>query len=648
MHYWHIQLDKPWGRGEKEIDPYKMLRNKPPIIGVGEWDSQQCEKFKQQCSIGDIVMVRKGKEPLALCRVVSDSFTHAKLTQTFQHHNFREVEVIDYWDGDETLTLTQGTFSILYEENSPSWFFVDKWYKKVLGEMKMKNALELLLANKNIILTGSPGTGKTYMAKQIAENIVGNNLTEQRRPVDILKNAIKEFVPNIKLREERDKLLKAFLESYPLDKINSLTLDQYCTGKGDRNNFCWWVETGLKSLGKYSPGSARSFLIYWSKEKDDYSKHGYIKDEQVDNQALKIVVSDIQRILQGKTIDGSDNNIGNSLLLKLFYTYYPDEYFPVNSVKHMDNIIGLFNIKCKNQLILEKNKAIYGFYKNECKNKDITPFEFGDILYNSFNIAEGEMLSNEKILLEGDIAFVQFHPSYDYTDFVEGLRPKKKSDQNDIGFELKNGIFKSFCKKAKNNPNKKYVFIIDEINRGEFSKIFGELFYSIDPGYRGENGKVKTQYSNIQNEETHFTDIDDDYFYVPDNLYLIGTMNDIDRSVESFDFAARRRFAWVEIQSKDRISMWDGKIDDWKQDARMKMESLNRAIENIEGLSSAYHIGPAYFLNLILYQGSFEKLWDNHIELLIKEYLRGMPDAKEKFDTLRIAYFNPEVTNENI
>ncbi|WP_305155979.1 AAA family ATPase [uncultured Duncaniella sp.] len=102
--------------------------------------------------------------------------------------------------------------------------------------------------------------------------------------------------------------------------------------------------------------------------------------------------------------------------------------------------------------------------------------------------------------------------------------------------------------------NKPFVFIIDEINRGEISKIFGELFFSIDPGYRGKKGKVKTQYQNL------ITDKSDpfyDGFFVPDNVYLIGTMNDIDRSVESIDFAMRRRFAWQEIIAADNTEMLD-------------------------------------------------------------------------------------------
>jgi 5-methylcytosine-specific restriction protein B len=100
----------------------------------------------------------------------------------------------------------------------------------------------------------------------------------------------------------------------------------------------------------------------------------------------------------------------------------------------------------------------------------------------------------ENVSNSGDhIGFVQFHPSYDYTDFVEGLRP---FGMGQIGFERQDGIFKAFCKKALENtkePKEPYVFIIDEINRGEISKIFGELFFSIEAGYRGEKGRVQTQ-----------------------------------------------------------------------------------------------------------------------------------------------------------
>lgn len=327
--------------------------------------------------------------------------------------------------------------------------------------------------------------------------------------------------------------------------------------------------------------------------------------------------------------------------------------------------------------------------------------------------------------------FVQFHPSYDYTDFVEGLRPT-----DDGSFERVNGVFKQFCAEALSNvttsdfdkaydlllsdlsemeeplklttPNSgatfaisvntrgslnlhtgkelvkqgtltrenirnqiggntvyiywkgyfegvikllkdKYglteagptlvptdhVFIIDEINRGELSKIFGELFFAIDPGYRGEKGRVKTQYQNLVEPGDPF----DKGFYVPENVYIIGTMNDIDRGVESMDFAIRRRFAWAEVKVEDRLSMLDEQIPDWSDAAKRCMESLNAALkEKGIGLTSAYDIGPAYFLKLEQYDGEFEKLWDYHIKGIVTEYLRGTRGIEEKVATLKEAF----------
>lgn len=360
-------------------------------------------------------------------------------------------------------------------------------------------------------------------------------------------------------------------------------------------------------------------------------------------------------------------------------------------------------------------------------------------------------------------AFVQFHPSYDYTDFVEGLRPAQTDgSRGGIGFELKDGVFKKFCEKARKNledsqkddevlsveqqiedkynrlidaiqndeiaevdlrtPNmhaniaglsvknniqfkrpsdketsgngvslsrlqqlgkvfktaaqleclanlsqsirdviggcnatwywavlhhlyktygdvidnatvnkvdrKNYVFVIDEINRGEISKIFGELFFSIDPSYRGEKGAVYTQYANM-----HETD---EKFYVPENMYIIGTMNDIDRSVESFDFAMRRRFVWQEITAEDSAENMNLSME-----CKIKMKSLNNKITDIDGLSSSYHIGGAYFLDE---NGEsikdFEETWNLRLEPLLREYLRGMPNADDNLDELRDAYEN--------
>ena len=373
-----------------------------------------------------------------------------------------------------------------------------------------------------------------------------------------------------------------------------------------------------------------------------------------------------------------------------------------------------------------------------------------------------------------EIGFVQFHPSYDYTDFVEGLRPvQDESGSGQIGFERKDGVFKEFCARALKNlqdsrkqfinrinnfdevfeqfvsdieenhlelktlkqqkdfslrvgaqmtiyaipktetgtnmglskekirkyletgeiadwkpyltaigkhieenyklnktseaiHQKNFVFIIDEINRGEVSKIFGELFYSVDPGYRVfaddlEKAKseekvlttIRTQYANMETDGNTFDralgSVEYGHFFIPENVYIIGTMNDIDRSVESMDFAFRRRFTWVEVKAKDTQYMLDEKMDEKGQvrglpdslakEAKERMDRLNEAISAIKELNAAYHIGASYFLKLNDYDGDFNKLWNYHLEGLLHEYLRGSGNEKAEMGNLRTAYF---------
>lgn len=255
-----------------------------------------------------------------------------------------------------------------------------------------------------------------------------------------------------------------------------------------------------------------------------------------------------------------------------------------------------------------------------------------DIISNGYTDRYTDLTDEQKAQVE----FVQFHPSYDYTDFVEGLRPKMNVDGS-IGFELQDGIFKKFVEKArqnyensKDNP-KKYIFIIDEINRGEISKILGELFFSIDPGYRGKAGEVSTQYSNMHKDPT-------EKFYIPENVYIIGTMNDIDRSVDSFDFAMRRRFRFVEIKAEDTQDM----LEDCLVEAEMineaikRMNRLNEAIKNVPDLNENYQVGASYFRNVK--EVGFDKLWTDYLQPLLQDYVRGMYDEEEHMKSFEKAY----------
>ena len=271
------------------------------------------------------------------------------------------------------------------------------------------------------------------------------------------------------------------------------------------------------------------------------------------------------------------------------------------------------------------------------------------------NAAEPELMAAK---LKAQTKLVQFHPSYDYTDFVEGLRPVTLNGQP--SFEHRDGSFKKLCKDALLQPEDKFVLIIDEINRGEVSKIFGELFFALDPDYRGEEGVVETQYQNLIEEGDPFAQ----GFYVPKNVYVIGTMNDIDRSVESIDFAFRRRFAWHEVDAASRFHML-AEIEPFKsapkfvQQVEAYFTALNHAIDQETMLGAAYQIGPAYFLKLKNFVGKanlneasedfvaekMEQLWDNHLEPVLKEYVRGNSDESAILERLETAFFAHDATS---
>ena len=319
------------------------------------------------------------------------------------------------------------------------------------------------------------------------------------------------------------------------------------------------------------------------------------------------------------------------------------EQTPFEKLTDKDDVIesnGYMN-PYSNQLIESKNIILRGAPGT---GKSYLAKEIAaDIISNGY-FDNYTLLTDEQ---KKQIEFVQFHPSYDYSDFVEGLRPKVNNDGS-IGFELRDGIFKKFVARAKKNyinaiskqeELKKYIFIIDEINRGEISKIFGELFFSIDPGYRGVAGEVSTQYSNLHKNP-------DEKFFIPDNVYIIGTMNDIDRSVDSFDFAMRRRFRFIEIKADERLEMLDV-LGEKKEEAIRRMTALNNEIAKVEDLNENYHIGGAYFLKLKTL--NFDKLWSDYLKPLLQDYVRGMYDEDIIMKKFERAYLNvlPKVGDGN-
>ena len=372
----------------------------------------------------------------------------------------------------------------------------------------------------------------------------------------------------------------------------------------------------------------------------------------------------------------------NKFLLKVFHDEFGDEIENGTTDKfYLSQFVWIIYENLSSTFSLKKQTIKYGppgtgkTYKAHQEAK------------LQLNIWKQDHAPSSNFTSEGQIEFVQFHPSFSYEDFMEGLRPIL-DESGTAQLTLQNGIFKEFCRKAAKweidvfnlqlnqawdsltigelhqyreqlsgdhwqhifdipRLEKKvsesippFFFIIDEINRAELSRVFGELMYCLE--YRGIQGRVKTQYANLNNENTGMIETEQGYqFFIPQNVYLIGTMNTIDRSVESFDLALRRRFLWIEVlpdtervryNLSEKHKKWSGLAGN--------LEKLNNRIENEPLLGRDYQIGHAYLMNL-KYSTSLtidevrEQIWDDSIRPLLQEYLRGTGREAELVDALK-------------
>ena len=519
---------------EKALKKSKDTKSDQLINAKALW------QFANDMKPGDVVFAKKGTGLIIGKGIVKSDYLFDDERTELKH-----VRKIDWTNKGEWVNPGSAIRKTLTELTPQEAEKLNALFK---DDLQFKNVFSwMLYESKNLILRGAPGTGKSYLAKEIAADIITNGQLIDGKPIKFAE-----------LTDEQKKQV-AFVQFHPNYDYSDF-VEGLRPVKNDDGTMCFDLKDGVF---KVFVDQARKNYEDSLKTLEDIEKESSIQE------AINQFLLSLDNKHSFKTISGTEFEIEK----------FDDERIYINVPQNQSTKLTVRVDEVKKMLESDVNFTMI---------KDVTSF-FGKTFAKqaySYNFAIYKAIMDKKASL-----------------------PKTPAKQTEL---------------------KKYVFIIDEINRGEISKIFGELFYSIDPGYRGRDGEIFTQYSNMHSDPN-------EKFYIPDNVYIIGTMNDIDRSVDSFDFAMRRRFRFVELKASEQLKMLDSLNDDAKkEEAKHRMDELNKAIVKEKELNENYQIGAAYFLKLNYLD--FDELWTDYLEPLLHEYVRGMYDESDIMKRLADAY----------
>ncbi|MBL1220297.1 AAA family ATPase [Chryseobacterium sp. L7] len=632
MKYWHLQMCLPYGRKGGFYDSRPILKHSSALIASGEWESHQCINFKNfegdGLDQGDIVLVREGKRPLALVRVLDDiAFYEKELEQQFRHNWFRKVNILKWFEDDEDFPQPQGTLQILNSPYTDSYKYIHDRLKQITKETKMKEITDLLKYKNQIILQGPPGTGKTKLAKEIAEALIDKDAVIEKPDVinaDDIKKLIK-IGQRIKTVGGRG--------DYEIKEINNDTLlistsgeDRKPTINGvisfykNHKNGENWNTTDLSNVQLYEMAIAKYISEFY-----DSSDRLANEDSQPQFKLLQFHPSyTYEDFVRGIVAESKGNFI---------------EY------KNVNKTLGLFA------------KTALDNYLNSKKDISVLSKEkWVDLQFDRFVEKIAEDLNNEKYFkltdsvnivdLEDD-AFLYIGTVWKGYQHRMPFKDIKQAflDGNTIRIELSKNAnisgsarqhatyyvavlkaFLEFIKDEKYSEEKgevklkNYVLVIDEINRANLSSVLGELIYALE--YRGE--KVDSMYSVEGSSK----------LVLPPNLYIIGTMNTADRSVGHIDYAIRRRFGFVDVLPKNLSPELQ---DDFDVDLFVSVSelfiqnySVDQDYENIvpsEYLSSDFDpkevwLGHSYFIKPKELDADMEMRLEYEIKPILREYVK--------------------------
>ncbi|WP_072229196.1 McrB family protein [Campylobacter coli] len=482
----------------------------------------------------------------------------------------------------------------------------EKWWDKSINSARMQgNATNLLKDEKKLV----DNLKIINKAADESENLT--ELFEKLKEVEGMKATARELAYFLQFNKDKDKFpLKD--DKFPLANDAMINIAKYIFEILNEN-----PKDELEKRKKENTSNNEQEYFNFVLEKLEIQERKHLPKYYILDQFLnlidKIKKSDLALITKENLAENDNNKDPKQ---SVYYILYQAAY-------DFANLCGKADIKSND---LEGFKELLKTHKNIIFHGIPGTGKTYTIVNNIKNIIKNE---NQMLI-------TQFHPSFSYEDFIEGIKPAGiKNGQ--LKLELKNGIFREFCDKAKEEEKEflgelekgnfnealsdyGYFFIADEINRAELSRVFGELLYTLE--YRGEKGKIKTQYASMRGDED---------FYVPENVFFLGTMNDLDKSIDSFDLALRRRFIWQEMECDYNVirdEIYANNIEEYAQACKKLNDKISKDI------GEKYQLGHSYFLKIEfkddeIKNNDMKKLFSNRFEALLKEYLRSEYSEKD-------------------
>lgn len=632
------------------------------------------QMFKNDIRIGDVILIAQGQnsnKKFFLCGFVDSESKYEYVDGTPDTAQNRKLKFTISKERLDKLGLDFND-STWGESKQPATLYHLK-PNEVEADDKIVNLLSAEL-NKQII-------------KQLMENI---KLSAERQTQ--IKALWDKFKKDNK--EDKSKAIESLIEQWKSykDKIiaNTLSLDDYTNTLSSSSAtmsggyLCNFLERTTRTvLGSSKPGNANNFEVKLNDDNQSY----YIKSQKKTNATrqeaetyfndnikglLKDIVSQTDPLEKIRLIENA-NYSAKQILMKMAVLDNLSDILQIYKEQSIEELYNEFidsdaeTVFTKNYQIClvakqllevdEQNKneivLLSGFLWRFVTSKAIADTNNPNvILYGPPGTGKTfSAKSSLDFVCQGDSSryeVLQFHPSFTYEDFIEGIKPKGVSKDGNIRFELVNGVFKNFCIKAKNNPKKDFYFVVDEINRANLSTVFGETLSLLEKDYRhdteNKNNKnlIRTQYSTliedlIREDKEKFKhlayeiDNEEAKFGVPKNVFFIGMMNDVDKSIDAFDLALRRRFKWIrkdcdyEVIEEETRFKGNEEFNNITQYIKA-CEKLNNYISNDLGLGKSYEFGHSFFMK-ISDIAKRKEITPNNVEVLFNLYLR--PTLKE-------------------